>query len=54
MEQQIKITHRPEAEVGYQWVLTAKDDFGKTRICFATEKQAQHYVLMCALHDEII
>jgi hypothetical protein len=54
MAQQITIQHNAHAEPGYQWVLSAQDEWGTTRICFATQQEAERYVIMCALYNQLI
>lgn len=54
MEQQITITHQPEKEIGYQWVLYARDALSHSRVCFATQQEAERYVILCRLYNQPI
>jgi len=55
MSQSHTITFHPEKEIGYQYKLTVVDDLSKMTIHFATEKEAERYVIMSMLvYGEII
>lgn len=48
----ITVTYREEKELGYRWVVESKDKYSKSTSCFATEKEAERYILFCHLHNE--
>lgn len=55
MSQSHTITFHPEKEIGYQYKLTVVDEFSKMTIHFATEKDAERYVMMSMFrYGEII
>lgn len=46
------ITYNAEGEPGYQWVVRTEITGVVGTICFATQWEAEHYVMICVLSGE--